>query len=193
MIRALALAAALLAAAPALAADPRRGENIAAHYCSNCHGLDGRSQMAGVPSLAGQPAEFITLQMILLREGLRQAPPMNQFAQGVSDPDIEALAAYFASLGAGPPDERSPRDDGLFGRGQALSARMNCGVCHLPAYEGRNQIPRIAAQREDYLVHALREYRDNRRVGTDTQMNSVMYGVPDADIAALAHYLSHLQ
>jgi cytochrome c553 len=69
---------------------------------------------------------------------------------------------------------------------------MNCGVCHLPAYQGRNQIPRIAAQREEYLVHALTDYRDNRRVGTDTQMNAVMYGLPDADIAALAHYLSHL-
>jgi cytochrome c553 len=38
----------------------------------------------------------------------------------------------------------------------------------------------------------MTDYRDNRRVGTDTQMNAVMYGLPDADIAALAHYLSHL-
>ncbi len=196
MIRAIVMAAALVAAAPALAPalaqDARRGEAIAAQSCASCHGADGRSQVAGVPSLAGQPAEFITLQTILLREGLRQAPPMNEIAKGIADPDVEALAAFYAGLPPGPPAERTPPDAATTERGRALSARMNCGVCHLPAYQGRNQIPRIAAQREEYLVHAMTDYRDNRRVGTDTQMNAVMYGLPDADIAALAHYLSHL-
>ena len=77
-------------------------------------------------------------------------------------------------------------------RGQALSQRMNCGVCHLPDYRGREQIPRLAGQREDYLLGALREYRDNKRVGTDTSMNAVVYAVPNADLAALAHYLAHV-
>ena len=67
---------------------------------------------------------------------------------------------------------------------------MNCGVCHLPTYAGRAQIPRVAAQREDYLVHALTQYRDGARRGSDTNMNAVMYGVTDAQIAALAHHLA---
>ena len=69
---------------------------------------------------------------------------------------------------------------------------MNCGVCHLPDYRGREQIPRLAGQREDYLLRTLREYRDNKRAGTDTSMNAVVYAVPDADLAALAHYLAHV-
>ncbi len=185
------LAAALLAAAPAaLAADARRGEELATQSCASCHGADGRSELPNVPSLAGQPAEFITLQLILLRENLRQAPPMNQFAEGLRDPDIEDLAAWYASLPPGPPEDRSPRDSALFEQGRALSARMNCGVCHLPDYSGRNQIPRLSGQREEYLADTLKAYRDNLRVGTDTQMNAVMHGVADADIAALAHYLA---
>jgi cytochrome c553 len=188
MITAAALAAAV--SFPAGAQDARRGGELAGQSCANCHGMDGRSGQAGTPSLGGQPAEFVTLQMILFREGLRTAPPMNDLAQGLTDKDIEDLAAHFAAQRPAAPEDRRGRDAALFEQGQALSARMNCGNCHLPSYAGRNQIPRIAAQREEYLGKTLAEYRDNKRVGSDTQMNAVMYNVRDADIAALAHYLS---
>jgi cytochrome c553 len=185
------LAAALLAAAiPGVAAaqDARRGADLAAHACVNCHGANGRSQMEGIPSLAGQPAAFITVQMILFREGIRQVGAMNAFAANMADKDIEDLAAYFA----GPPDDRRPRDAALFAAGQALSGPRNCAVCHVSDYGGRAQIPRIAAQREEYLVHALTEYRGGLRAAIDTQMNGAVVGMADADIAALAHYLSQL-
>lgn len=190
LLAAAALAAAVVVSEPAAAQDARRGQDLAAHRCANCHGDDGRSQQDGIPSLAGQPTEFITLQMIMFREGIRQVPVMNQFAAGIPDSDIADIAAFFASLRPGPPDDRAPRQPAPFERGQALAARMNCPVCHLPDYRGRNQVPRLAGQREEYLVHALAEYRDNIRVGSDTQMNAVMYGVSNADLAALAHYLS---
>ncbi|WP_439551576.1 c-type cytochrome [Falsiroseomonas sp.] len=194
------LAAAFLAAAfpltalpiTAQAADAARGATLAAQNCANCHGANGRSQVPGVPSLAGQPADFITVQMILLREGIRQAPAMNPFAQGVPDRDIEDLAAFFASLPPGPPDDRAPRDEALFAAGQALTGPRHCATCHVADYGGRAQIPRVAAQREEYLVHAMTEYRDGRRSGVDTQMNSAVIGLSNAHIAALAHFLAHL-
>jgi cytochrome c553 len=37
----------------------------------------------------------------------------------------------------------------------------------------------------------MKAYRDNKRVGTDTSMNGILYQVPDSDIQALAHYLAH--
>jgi cytochrome c553 len=187
------LAAALFGAAaafPAAAQDAARGADLAAHRCANCHGDDGRSRMEGIPSLAGQPALFITTQMILFREGLRQVPAMLAFAQGLPDRDIEDLAAYYASLPPGPPDDRRARDPALFAAGQALIGPRNCAVCHLPSLAGREQIPRITAQREDFLARTLAEYRDGVRVGADSQMNGAMVGLTDAQIAALAHYLS---
>lgn len=193
LLAAAALAAAVIVSGPAAAQNAQRGAELSAQSCVSCHGPDGRSQQPGIPSLAGQPAEFITMQMILFREGLRTAPPMNDFARGLSDGDIEDLAAHFAALPPAAPDDRRPRDAALFERGQALAAQMRCGVCHLPDYRGRNQIPRLAAQREDFLAQTMADYRDNRRIGSDTQMNSVMYRVSDADIAALAHYLSQIE
>jgi cytochrome c553 len=196
-MRSLLLAAVLVAAAsaapPATAGDAAHGRALAEERgCGGCHGADGRSATPNIPSLAGQPADFITLQMILFRERLRDAPPMPDLAQGLADDQLEDLAAFFAGLPPGPAEDRGARDDALAERGQALSQRMNCGVCHLPDYRGREQIPRLVGQREDYLLHTLREYRDNKRAGTDTSMNAVVYAVPDADLAALAHYLAHV-
>lgn len=189
------LAAAVLAAAlspMASAQDARRGAELAAQTCLACHGDNGRSQTENVPSLAGQPADFITIQMILFREGIRQAPPMNDFAANMPDTDIQDIAAFFATLPPGPPDDRSPRDAALFARGQAFMGPRHCATCHVADFGGRAQIPRVAAQREEFLAHTMREYRDGKRAGVDTQMNGAVVGLSDADIAAIAHYLAHL-
>jgi len=193
MTRSIMVAAALAAAlfsAPAVAQDAARGGTLAGHACTNCHGANGRSQTEGIPSLAGQPADFIVTQMILFREGIRQVPAMNAFAANLPDADIVDLAAFFAAMPPGPPDDRRPRDPALFAAGQALSGPRHCATCHVSDYGGRAQIPRVAAQREDYLVHALTDYRNGTRVGADPQMNSAVYRLSDADIAALAHYLA---
>ena len=193
LLAAAVLAAALPGLAPthAVAQDAARGAELAAaRNCGICHGANGRSEIEDIPSLAGQQADYVTLQMILFREGIRQVPVMNQAAADMADKDIEDLAAFFASLPAGPPEDRRPPDAALIAAGQALTGPRNCGVCHLPGYVGRNQVPRIAAQREEFLARAMTEYRDGKRVGIDTQMNSAVFGMSDSDIAALAHYLA---
>jgi cytochrome c553 len=189
------LAAAVLAAAiPGMASaqDARRGADLAAQTCVACHGDNGRSQTEDIPSLAGQPADFITLQMILFRERIRQVPVMNDFAANMPDHDIEDLAAFFASLPPGPPEDRRPRDAALFAAGQALIGPRHCGTCHVSDFGGRAQIPRIAAQREEFLARAMVEYREGRRAGADTQMNGAVVGLSNAEIAAIAHYLAQL-
>jgi cytochrome c553 len=173
--------------------DPQRGAALAeARGCGACHGERGVALLPETPSLAAMPAEFTVLQLILFREGLRDVPAMTVFARGLTDPEIEDLAAWFASLPAGAPPDRGAREETLLERGAVLAKGMHCASCHLPDYRGRAQMPRLAGQREEYLRHALTQYRDNRRVGSDTQMNGLMYGVADADIAALAHFLAQL-
>ncbi|MBD0275015.1 MAG: c-type cytochrome [Acetobacteraceae bacterium] len=185
----LAAALAAVASSPSAAQDAAQGAALAEERgCGNCHGARGIAAQAPMPSLAGQPAEFITLQMIMFRERLRDAPPMPDMAQGLDDGQIEDLAAHFAALPPGPPPDRGEADPAGGREGEALSRKMNCGVCHLPTYAGRAQIPRLAGQREEYLVHALTQYRDGTRRGSDTNMNVVVYGVTNAEIPALAHH-----
>ena len=187
-----ALIAAFLAATltPATAQDARRGGELAVERCAACHGANGRSQLPGIPSLAGQPADFVTVQMILFREGLRQVPAMAAAAANLPDADIEDMAAHFANLPPGPPEDRGPRDPTLFVAGQAQTGPRNCGVCHMPDFRGRNQVPRLTTQREEFLTRTMIEYRDGQRIGADSQMNGAVQGMTDADLAAVAHYLA---
>jgi cytochrome c553 len=77
-----------------------------------------------------------------------------------------------------------------FEEGSERAKELRCGICHLSYYRGQNQIPRLAGQREAYLEAEMRAYRDGKRYGGDTIMAATLYGVSDADIKALAHYLS---
>lgn len=154
--------------------------------CGACHGEDGNSRLDKIPSLAGQPEFFILNQLFLMREGVRQVEAMMPFVKDLKDEDMDALAKYFAKLPPKPSDEKV--DPALAQRGEELAGPLRCASCHLPDLSGQNQMPRLAKQRVDYLIHSLTEYRDNTRTGSDTLMNNVVAGRSDADLAALANY-----
>jgi sulfide dehydrogenase cytochrome subunit len=91
-------AAAALAAAPLLAsaqqAAPPSGRDLSAS-CAICHGTNGVSP-GGMPQLAGQSASTIAQHMRDFRDGKRPATIMHQIAKGYTEPQIEAMAAFFA-------------------------------------------------------------------------------------------------
>jgi len=96
-MRVLFLAAAVLAAFP-VAAQDAQGRNLAA-ACAICHGTDGRSVTKDSPliPLAGLPRDHIATQLRAFRDGKRPATVMHQIAKGYTDPQIDALAAWFAA------------------------------------------------------------------------------------------------
>lgn len=156
--------------------------------CLACHGANGRSETAGVPSLGGMPADYVLTQLYLFREKQRVAPPMNEMAAGLSDDDLRTMADAVAALP--PPVSQGKGDPARIERAKDLAARHNCGSCHNADFSGREQIPRIRAQREDYLVTALRGYKSNARAGYDPAMNAAAQPLSDEDILDLAHYIS---
>jgi cytochrome c553 len=178
------LAAAALCVGPARAQTMSLNERIAA--CGACHGEDGNSRNEKIPSLAGQPEFFILNQLFLMREGVRQVEAMTTYVKDLSDADIGGLAEHFAGLEPKPSGE--PIDTSLAQHGAELAVTLRCVSCHLPTLAGREQMPRLAKQRIDYLIDTLKAYRDNARAGADSAMTAVVIGVPDADLAALAHY-----
>jgi cytochrome c553 len=168
--------------------DPARGK-VKAAACEACHGTQDRPSLPATPSLAGQQEDFISLQMFLFREGLREAPQMSGVLNGFTDYDLVDVAAYF---GRQKPVRNSAQPDPKrHARGAELSKSMGCGTCHMQDFRGQKQIPRISNQREDYLAATMKAYRDNKRTGADTSMNGILYKVPDGDIEALAHFLAH--
>lgn len=182
----LGLAAAVFFESAALAQAASPAERI--KLCGACHGEDGNSRMPNIPSIAGQPEFFLVHQLILFREGVRKVPGMNELLKGLKDDDLIALAKHFTALPPKPSEEKP--DPALVKRGEALVEPMRCASCHLPSLEGQDQMPRLVKQRIDYLIHSLKQFRDNQRSGADTLMSAVVVGVSDDDIAALAHYAS---
>jgi cytochrome c553 len=180
------LAAAALYAGAAIAQPMPHAERL--KLCGTCHGEDGNSRMANMPSLAGQPEFYLTNQLFLFREGVRTVPGMSELLKGLKDDDLVALAGHFAGLEAKASGEKI--DPALAKRGAALVEPMRCASCHLPSFAGQEQMPRLAKQRIDYLIHSLKQFRDNSRSGADTLMSNVVIGVSDDDLAALAHYVS---
>jgi len=159
--------------------------------CGGCHGADGVSQTAGVPSLAGQPRIFLENYLVLTREGIAGTDVMRALLKGVPDKEIVALATHYSKLPLKPVEKRTEQK--LFERGGKVAAANRCGTCHLPDYRGREQMPRLAGQREDFLYEVMRAYQQNRRPGGDTIMAASLYGIGEADVKALAHYLSRLK
>jgi cytochrome c553 len=188
-MRAALVAVLALFSAPAWAdGNTARGKEKA-EQCFACHGETGNSTMPNTPSLAGQPPAYTFLQLFLFREKLRNVPVMTPFAEGRTDQDFEDMAAYFAAQT--PTPEAEPPDARRYQRGAELSQRLRCASCHGAGYVGQAQMARLAGQREDYLLMSLQQYQANERTGIDTNMAAVVYGVPAADLADLAHYLSN--
>lgn len=88
----------LLAAWPALAADPGAGRALAAQRCQACHGVDGLSRQPNAPNIAGDPEFYLAKQLAAFKSGRRQDEQMQIVAQELSDRQIEDLVAWYASI-----------------------------------------------------------------------------------------------
>ena len=160
--------------------------------CLACHGEKGISETSEVPSLAAMPANFTLIQLFLFRQKMRKVEIMNDLAKDMTDDDLRKFSEYFAKL---PPPNASgdPPDPQIAARAQAIIAKNRCASCHNPDFSGREQMPRLAAQREDYLLKAMRDYKTGKRPGYDATMDEVVRPITDADIVDLAHYLARLR
>jgi len=158
--------------------------------CLACHGERGTSETENTPSLGGQQAPYALIQLFMFREKLRVFEPMNEMAKPLTDDDLRTFSDFIATLPKpAPPTDAA--DTSRMARGEALSKQNRCNTCHNTDYSGKENVPRIANQREDYLGKTLAEYKDNTRHGYDATMADVMQTVGKDQIADLAHYLAH--
>ena len=185
------LALSALAGVPAHAADIAAGKETA-ELCVGCHGEAGISQTENIPSLAGQPDQFIQWQLVFFRSGTRKSDEMQPVVEQISNEDIRNLGAYLASLT--PPKPPAPDDNpDLSRKGAEAAAGRRCASCHTDSYAGTKAVARLAGQREDYLLKALRAYKSGvRSGGSMAAMAEVAYPLSEEEITALAHYLAHL-
>jgi len=180
--------------AAVVVASPLAAETIAqrAAACFACHGEHGQSETENTPSLGAQQAPYVLIQLFMFRERLRVFEPMNEMAKAFTDDDLHAFSDFIAQL----PKPVPPADAGeeaRLQRAEALVQQNHCNSCHNPDFSGRDNVPRLAGQREDYLARTMREYKDNSRHGYDGTMAEVLQPVTAEQIADLAYFLARLR
>jgi len=182
-----ALAAVFAIADAATAADLEAGKRRAA-LCEACHGPGGNSANPVIPSLAGQPAQFLSTELFFFREGNRKDPQMTPVAQTLTNADMNDLAAYFSSLKPSPPTRHASAENESAGPG--LTKKFFCTQCHGPELLGVQHIPRLAGQQHDYLRTQLQGFKAQKRADIDGNMTSAAQALSESDIDALADYIS---
>ncbi|GAB2474174.1 c-type cytochrome [Xylanimonas ulmi] len=119
-------------AATASTADIETGKQLFQANCATCHGPNAEGT-ADAPSLVGVGAAAVDFQVSTGRMPMQMSGPQAQAKPRQMDEDqTAALAAYVASLGAGPAiptDAQVDASKGDAANGMALF-RTNCAMCH---------------------------------------------------------------
>ena len=159
--------------------------------CLACHGEKGQSETPDIPSLGGQPAPYLLIQLYLFREKQRTVEIMNEMTKDFTDEDLRQFSDYIAKLP--PPTSVNNGDGARIQNGRALITAHRCNSCHGLDLAGRENIPHIAGQREDYLARTLREYKSNTRHGYDGVMAEVTQALADPQIGDLAFTIARFR
>lgn len=133
--------------------DPVLGEPLTAS-CGGCHGPHGVSNDSATPSLAAQEPRYL-LQAIRSYREARKHPAMQRQITPLNDKDIENIVAFYVVQKSRPA-----------AKGERLVQDLvdKCNRCHASETENPSMtVPHLAGQDRDYLIMALRAYRDDRR------------------------------
>jgi cytochrome c553 len=183
------------AAAPTASAAP-----AAAAVCQGCHGAGGEGNpAAAIPRIAGQSPEYLEKQLKDYASGDRVNPVMQNFAKPLSDGDRGALANFFGGLQSPYVTVATKSYAAQLSLGHRLGNQGSeenhvqaCRSCHGPDGSGvLHAAPFIGGQSAEYLVSALKSFKDGSRKNDPGKlMSSVAAGLTDADILAAAAYFS---
>lgn len=165
---------------PAQRPAPKRGDPVAGEpataMCGGCHGAHGVSNDAATPSLAGQDPEYLIKAAKAYRT-TRQNWAMQKYVSVLSDKDLENIAAFYA-IQKSVPASQMP--------GSIQEMVEKCNRCH-DAEENKSVVmPKMRGQDKDYLIMALRAYRDNKR--ENSSMHNMSYPFNNAIIESIASW-----
>jgi len=168
---------------PAKAQTPAPGDQAAgkaaAASCAACHGDHGVSGNPATPSVAGQDAEYLAAALRAYKDGSRKDESMKGPAAALDERAMRDIAAYYAAQQPQPLKVRRPLTTAEWAE--------RCDRCHGPKGNSTDPLmPRLAAQRLDWLEQVLHAYRTGARKSTAMAAMSAL--MKEADVRDLAAY-----
>jgi len=158
--------------------------------CACCHGTDGKPVDKTIPTIWGQQAGYIYIELRDFKRGDRKSDLMQPIASAMERQDMLDIAQYFS--GKPWPDlgqPRAPKD--VSERAVSANRSIGCTGCHLDHFQGDGTVPRLAGMDKDYLLKQMTDFRTHAR-GNNPGMSDLMIATSPDDLAALAQYLAGL-
>ncbi len=151
--------------------------------CKSCHGQNGHSEKYNnIPSLAAMPPEYFIYALKSYFNEQRDHKVMKLFKGSLDEQKIKHLAAFYAAQTPKIPPKSKNGD----ARAGGIAA-AECAGCHgLDGNSLNPEIPHLSGQPYEYLVNAMKYYRDSVR--KYPLMSDAMHGMSDIRISNLAAY-----
>lgn len=157
--------------------------------CAGCHGTNGASAGPSMPTLAGQPVEYIVDSMKKFKSGERPSSIMGRLAKAYTDDDFRAMGEFFG-------------EKKFIRRSQAVDAAKvakgkqvheeNCKKCHQEGGRESEDGGVIAGQWKEYLQITMSDFRSKARP-MPKKMAEKFEGLNQDELDALIHFYASQQ
>jgi len=186
------------------AAVPQQELKAKTDYCKTCHGVSAQGFRGAfpMPRLAGQQPEYLENQLQAFIERRRTNPVMFNVAHVLKPSMLTALAEHFKELNpkplGGAPKELVTAGKKIYEEGVPSAEVPPCATCHGPDAKGADAFPRLAGQLHDYVYRKLTNWekergQDKAKSDTSAIMQPIAHNLTEAQIKAVAAYLSYLE
>jgi len=173
-------------------------------YCKTCHGVYGQGYRGAfpIPRLAGQQTEYIENQLRAFVERRRENKFMFTVTHVLTPEMVKVLAEQFKDLDAKPlgggAKDLARAGKTIYDEGIPAANVPACANCHGPDAKGNGPFPRLAGQLDDYILRKLVNWskergQDPAHPDTSALMEPIAHGLSEAQIRAVAAYLSDLE
>lgn len=164
-----------------------RGDiEVLARTCNGCHGVGGVSAGMSMPSIGGLPKEYLRTIMKEWKYDERSAITMNRVVKGLSDDEIDALAAYFAKQRWVPAPQ--PAAASVLSKGKSVISE-NCEDCHgITGSDPDVDAPKINGQWAKYMELELEKYRNKEFKMPHRKMKKAALELKPGDASPAARY-----
>jgi cytochrome c553 len=181
-----------LAALLGVCATPLSAQSIEqkTQVCAGCHGADGKPIDKTIPTIWGQQAGYIYIELRDFKRGDRKSDIMRPIASSLARQDMLDIAEYFSKKPWPDLSQPSASKD-VATRAVSANQSIGCTGCHLDHFQGDGTVPRLAGMGRDYLAKQMTDFRTRAR-GNNPGMSDLMLATSPDDLAALAEYLAGL-
>jgi len=172
-------------------------ESTVNNVCAACHGADGNSAIALNPKLAGQHEDYLVKQLSNFKDGSRANAIMAPMAQGLSEADMRAIAAFYAGqkpkLAKAKTNGQGSLGEKIYRGGIAATNVPACAACHGANGQGiPKRFPRLSAQHADYTLQQMKIFRTDVRANAG-MMQAIAKKMTEAEMEAVADYMQGLR